>query len=215
MPLTATGPLAECAGCSYGCSCSLHWAVDSVSALPAVLKWSNMGKAITTTEVTDNLLLLRPQTQRQTCVWKRAFSALDAVSHAGRQPGTGNCHSSGCSSSSGGQRPKRARLMSTMSLGQIERSFATDQLRASEKHNKTAYRPLFFSWTSTHLLSQWRVAIGGARDQFKWPFKLKLSTFCCQLCSLSLPIVKLTVSSTKHLSLDQWHTITATLLTLQ
>lgn len=44
-----------------------------------------MGKGITTTEVTDNLLLLRPQTQRQTCVWKRAFSVLIAVSHAGRQ----------------------------------------------------------------------------------------------------------------------------------
>lgn len=43
--------------------------------------------------------------------------------------------------------------MSGMSLGQIKPSFATDQLRASEKHDKTAYRPFPSHSTWAHLLS--------------------------------------------------------------
>ena len=118
--------------------------------------------------------------------------------------GTGNCHSSvagGSAGSSGGQRPKRARLMSAVSLGQIERSFATDQLRAklptgpspSPEHQPICCRS-----------EKWQLEARAipSSGHLNWncsPFVAESTSRCL------FQLFRLAVSSTKHLSLDQWN----------
>lgn len=180
--------------------------VNWANSIYGPLNWSgNMGKGITTTEWLIIYCYWNPKHKGKHVFGEKVILSVPcSVAHWSANE---QLIRAIVTVAVGDKSIKRARLMSSMSLGQIKPSFATDQLRASEKHDKTAYRPFsvpfLTHWTWTHLLSleKWQLEARAIRSSghLNWncpPFVVESTAYSL------LAIVPLAwVSSIKHLSL--------------